>query len=253
MPEYANLSLEKFQKPQVSLARTTPARMWLVSLCAFFAIIQSSLGDSFSSLIVAASAVAAAVLVEFLFLHKSGKAGSLKDGSAVASALVLALFLPNQIHPLYAAAGAVFAMAAAKHSFGGLGSNWLNPAAAGWLFVRFSWPASFAAPLEASPFSFFAGRAAGGSAAGHGHIELLLSPYPGIIADRGVLALLFGAVFLIAFRANRFWIPVIYLAAFSFLARFAGALPYGGETWDGGVFFAIGSGGTLAAALFLAA
>jgi len=263
MPEHASPLFEKlpFQKPQVNLARPTAMRMWLISLCAFLVILQSSLGDSFSSLIVAACAVAAAVLVEFLFLYRSGKIVALKDGSAVASALVLALFLPNQISPLYAAAGAVFAMAVVKYSFGGLGSNWLNPAAGAWLFVRFSWPAAFAAPLEASSFSLLTEQAAVGlhhvnnaiTAASGGYMGLLASPFPGIIADRGVGALLVGAIIIMAFRVNRFWIPLVYLAVFGFLTRFAGGLPYGGELWSGDVLFAISSGGTLAAALFLAA
>ena len=155
MAENTSVILERlrFQKPQINLARSTAARMWLVNICAFLAIVQSSLGDSYSSMIVAAGAVAAAVLTEFLILFKSGRVRALKDGSAVASALILTLLLPNRIFPLYAAAGAVFAMAVIKHSFGGLGSNWLNPAAGGWLFIRLSWPASFSRALESSPLS----------------------------------------------------------------------------------------------------
>ena len=67
----SNIILERlqFQKPQVNLARSTAGRMWLVSLCAFMAVIQSSLGDSFSSLIIALAAVASAVLTESLILY----------------------------------------------------------------------------------------------------------------------------------------------------------------------------------------
>ena len=261
-----------FQKPQINLARPTAARMWIISLCAFLAVIQSSLGDSFSSLILALCVVAAAVLTEFFFLYfKSGKASALKDGSAVASALVFTLLLPNQISPVYAVAGAVFAIAIVKHSFGGLGSNWLNPAAAGWLFVRFSWPASFPGTLEASSLSLLFERLRGGSGdyipgsaylynqyaygtynTGGGLADFLSSPLPGIIADRGSLALLIGTVIIVASRVNRFWIPLVYLAVFGVLARFAGALPYGGAAWDGDALFAICTGGTLAAAFFLA-
>jgi len=263
----------RFQKPQVNLARSTAARMWIISLCAFLAVLQSSLGDYFSSLILALCAVVAAVLTEFFFLYfKSGKASALKDGSAVASALIFTLLLPNQISPFYAVAGIIFAIAVVKHSFGGLGSNWLNPAAAGWLFVRFSWPASFPGTLEASSLSLLVERfggavstsgatylydndintVGGGGEFSGGFIEFLTSPFPGIIADRGSLALLVGTVIIIALRVNRFWIPLVYLAVFGVLARFAASLPYGGEAWSGDALFAICTGGTLAAALFLA-
>ena len=283
-------------KPQISLARPTALRMWLVSFSALMAVLQSSLTDSFHSLIVAFSVVAAAVLTEFLILYKSGRQRALKDGSAVASALILTLLLPNQISPFYAAAGAVFAMAVIKHSFGGIGSNWLNPAAGAWLFIRFSWPASWKLALEGSPLSLLAESmsrglsisegsplgilkidapgffAAATSADGSvrtffnntvfsffgaelpgGYLDLLVSRLPGIIADRGVLALLAGTIIITASQVNRSWIPAVYLAFFGILARLAGALPYGGTYWNGDVFFAFCSGGTLAAAFFLAA
>ena len=296
MAENKNIHLDRrqLQKPQINLARSTAGRMWLVNLCAFAAVIQSSLGDSFSSLNVALGAVAGAVLAESLVLFRSRNLKILKDGSAVATALILALFLPNRIPPVYAAVGAAFAMLVIKHSFGGLGSNWLNPAAGGWLFIRFSWPAVFDGALEASPLSLLAecvGRgvtnpqgsplgilkieapglfaAAGpldgaigsflnktvfslsGAELPGGYLDLLSSGFPGIIADRGVLALLAGTIVITAFRVNRSWIPAVFLTVFGVLFRFAGALPYGGGFWNGDVLFALCSGGMLAAAFFL--
>ena len=298
MADNTNILLERrlFQQPQINLARSTSGRMWLVSACAFLVVIQSSLSDSFSSLLVALSAVAAALLTEFLVTYLNGKTNTLRDGSVVASALILVLLLPNRIFPVYAAAGAVFAIAVVKHSFGGLGSNWLNPAAGGWLFIRFSWPAAFKTALEGSPLSLLsesAGRGVTnlqGSPMGilkinaadlfasatpfegtvraifnetvfsflkvelpSGYLDLFTSRFPGIIADRGVLFLLLGTIVITAYQVNRAWIPAVFLAVFCFLFRYAGALLYGGSLWNGDVLFALCSGGTLAAAFFLAA
>jgi electron transport complex protein RnfD len=266
----------RFDKPLINLVRSTAGRMWLVNLCAFLAVIQSSFGDSGSSLFIALSAVAAAVLAEFLILHKSGRAKAVKDGSAVATALILTLLLPNRIPISYAALGAVFAVAVIKHSFGGLGSNWLNPAAGGWLFVRLSWPSLFNSALQGSPLEFPGMEVVDASLATplggairtflnntvfslirvelpEGYIDLFASPFPGIIADRGVLALLLGTIVIIACRVNRSWIPAIYLLVFGTLTAFAGALPYGGELWKGDIISALCTGGTLVAAFFLAA
>lgn len=286
----------RLQKPQINLARSTTARMWLVNLCASMAIVQSALTDSYSSLLVALGAVSASVLTEFFILHKSGRAGAIKDGSAVATALILTLLLPNRIHPAYAVAGAVFAVAVIKHSFGGLGSNWLNPAAAGWLFIRVSWPSSFISALEGSPLSLLAESVSRGEinpegsplailkidAAGlfaetmplnnalrsflnstvfsltgaelpGGYLDLFASRLPGIIADRGIFALLLGTIIISASQVNRSWIPAVYLAVFGILVRIAGALPYGGGIGNGDVLFVLCSGGTLTAAFFLAA
>jgi len=278
------VEMREGQKPQINIARSTVGRMWLVSLCAFMVIIQSSMTDSYSSFFVAISAVLAAVLTELLILLKSGREKALMDGSAVASALILTLLLPNRISPVNAAAGAVFAIAVIKHSFGGLGSNWLNPAAGGWLFIRFSWPASFANALEGSPLSVIGETIREGGygidaflAASSplddalrsflnrtifsvlgvelpaGYMDLFTSHFPGIIADRGVFVLLLGTIIITASQVNRSWIPAVYLAAFGILVRFAGGLAYGSGYWSGDVVFALFTGGTMAAAFFLAA
>jgi len=84
-------------------------------------------------------------------------------------------------------------------------------------------------------------------------MDLFVSRLPGIIADRGILALLAGTIIITASQVNRSWIPVVYLAVFGILVRFAGALPFGGVQWNGDVLFALCSGGTLTAAFFLAA
>jgi Na+-translocating ferredoxin:NAD+ oxidoreductase RnfC subunit/Na+-translocating ferredoxin:NAD+ oxidoreductase RnfD subunit len=295
MGENSSAFYERLQshKPQVNLAQPTVWRMWLVSLCAFMVVIQSSLTDNFSSFFLAFVCAAAAVITEFLILYQSGRAAMVKDGSAVATALILTLFLPNKISPGYAILGSVFAIAVVKHSFGGLGSNWLNPAAGGWLFVRFAWPGAFNKALEGSPLSFLSESLSRGfsnplgspleifrtdsaffqtsgldslmrgffnetvfSLTGAelpgGYIDLFSAAPPGIIADRGVLALLVGTIIITATRANRAWIPALWLGVYCLLVRSFGALPYGGGWWDGDMLFGLFSGGTLAAAFLLA-
>ena len=275
---------------QISLAQPTAIRMWLVNLCAFMAVLQSATTDSYFSLLIAFSAVFAAVLAELIILSFSGRWKTIKDGSAVATALILTLLLPNTISPIYAALGAVFAITVIKHSFGGLGANWLNPAAGGWLFIIFSWPAAFRAALEDSHLSLIYGSLSDRRASGLasqvnteaflsasnpnvdtvvsflnntifsiipaelplGHLEIFVSRAPGIIADRGVLALLLGTIILSAAQVSRFWIPAVFLAVFGVLVRLAGDLPFAGEVGNGDVLFALTSGGTLVAAFFLA-
>jgi electron transport complex protein RnfD len=284
------------QKPQINMSRPTAGRMWLVCFCAGLAIVQSSLTDSYSSLIIALTALAAAVGTELLCTYKNNGLEKIKDGSAAASALVFSLLLPNQIHPVYAGLGAVFAMAVVKHSFGGLGSNWVNPSLGAWLFIRFSWPAAFDRALAGSPLSRLYGGLQGGlsdpegsplgilkiSGSGvfsgaaspldgmirsflnsrifsitgaelpAGYIDLLVSRAPGIIADRGLLALLLGTVIITAFQVSRPWVPALYLGIFGVLVRIFGALPFGGLLWNGDILFGFFSGGTMAAAFLLA-
>jgi electron transport complex protein RnfD len=278
-----------FQKPQIYFAYSTAARMWLVSACAALAVFRSALGDSFSSLLIALSASAAALITELLIGGKKG-ASLLKDGSALVTALVLTLLLPNGIHPVLAALGAIFAIAVVKHSFGGLGTNWLNPALGGWLFVRFSWTSAFNRALENSPLAILTDSLGKGltdpqgSPLGilkingwtggpfdkmfssilnqtvfsfsraelpEGYIGLFTSSGPGIIADRGLFVLLLGTIVLTAAGVSRWWVPAVFTGTYALLVRIFGALPMGGALGGGDVLFGLCSGGVIAAAFLL--
>jgi electron transport complex protein RnfD len=238
--------------------------MWLVFSCAFLAVVQSAIGDSGASLAVAIAALVSAVLTELLMTSTVHGLSKIQDGSAAASALVLTLLLPNYIHPVYAALGAAFAMVVVKHSFGGLGSNWMNPALGGWLFIRFSWPQAFAAALDGSAdylpqtasaadqvIRDFLNRAVFmfmGAELPAGYIDLFSVQSPGIIADRAVLALVFAVAVIAAFEISRSWLSLVYLAVFGFLIRMAGDP---NVWWNGDVILAFLSGGTLVAAFIL--
>jgi electron transport complex protein RnfD len=251
--------------PQVNIARSTATRMWLVFICGFCAVVQSAIGDSGASLAVAISVLVSAVLTELLMTSTRHGLGKIKDGSAAASAMVLTLMLPNHIHPVYAALGAAFAMVVVKHSFGGLGSNWMNPALGGWLFIRLSWPRAFLRALDGSTeqlpqastaidnairtfFNKFVFPFVGAELPS-GYIDLFSVRSSGIIADRAVLVLVVGVAVIAAFEISRSWFSVLFLFVFGFLVRFAGADD--GLLWNGDVILAFLSGGTLVAAFIL--
>jgi electron transport complex protein RnfD len=146
----------------------------------------------------------------------------------------------------------------------------MNPALGGWLFIRFSWPHVFEQDLEGSSLPGL--TAAGGNALdtavrsflNHtvfsltgselpgGYIDLLFSGAPGIIADRGLCALLLGTIVITASQVNRSWIPAVYLGVYALLIRAFGALAYGGAAGEGDILFGLFSGGTVAAAFLLA-
>ena len=263
--------------------------MRLVSACAFLVIFQSSLSDGGHSLFIALAALLGTVGTELVFNLRQ-RDFSVKDTSAVASALILSLFLPNSINPLFAFLGGVFAMAVIKHSFGGLGSNWVNPAAGAWLFIRSAWPVAYnrslegghlinlsasvegglsdnlgspltllmingwsSTPLDNKISSFFNQTIFSftGSLLPQSYLALFSPKGPGIIADRGMLFLLLGTILISAFQCFRFWLPALFILVYSFLVRIFGALPFGGPLGKGDLIFALFSGGTLAAAFFL--
>jgi len=262
-------------KPQINISYPSTGRMWLVCGCAFACVLQSALGDGGISFVSAFTAFFTAIFIELLLTIRTHGAARIKDGSAAATAMILAMLLPNQIHPVYVFFGTAFAIVVVKYSFGGLGANWLNPALGGWLFIRFSWPNTFRDTLGETAYvsemplaaeisqidnvvaEFFNSTvfSIAGVQLPSGYIDLLFFNGPGIIADKGIFALLVGTLIITAIGINRGWVPLIFLAVYGFLIRFAGDLtPDGsGMFWNGDVLYGFFSGGTIAAAFILAA
>jgi len=258
-------------KPQINLSCSSDARMWLVCGCAFLCVLQSAIGDDGSSLILVFIVLFSSLLVELLLTWRNFGLVKIMDGSAAATAMILCLMLPNQIHPVYAALGVIFAIVVVKYSFGGLGANWLNPALAGWLFIRLSWPHAFTNALKNSSGSISElSVTSGPSTMGNyitdffnnsilsitgaqlpsGYIDLFFNNDPGIMADRGIFFLLAGTVVITAAGINRGWIPLVFLAVYGFIVRLAGNPEL---YWEGDMLYGFFSGGTIAAAFILAA
>ncbi len=103
-------------------------------------------------------ATGAAMVTEALIarLHGHSPRTLLADGSALVTGVLLGIALPPIAPWWLAISGGIFAMAVAKHPFGGLGNNLFNPAMAAYAMLLVSFPASMAhwpAPLPLLPES----------------------------------------------------------------------------------------------------
>jgi len=272
--------------PHVFEVRTSSRSMWILCACLCAPIIQSSLTDGFFSLLLAMVAVATALAMESVLDLGRGSSKfpqnlASTDGSVIVSALVLVLLLPNGIPPLVVVFGVIFAVLIVKHSFGGLGSNWLNPAAGAWLFLRFTWSPLFETALARSPLTLLGVsvskgvidpsgspmailKIAGwkpssvdekvtawfnntflsllGAELPTGYVDLLTSPSAGLIVDRGLLALVFATVVLIASNLVRWYLPLIFIFFYVAAARIWGGFPFGGALFSGDMLYALLSG-----------
>jgi electron transport complex protein RnfD len=100
-------------------------------------------------LVVAVLAALLAELLSTLPFHRF----TLDDGSAFLTGLLVGSLMPAGV-PLYVPASAsVFAILVVKQSFGGLGSNWLNPALGGIVFANLSWSGAMSRWLTARGMS----------------------------------------------------------------------------------------------------
>jgi electron transport complex protein RnfD len=130
--------LELTASPHLKARDSTPRIMWsvVVSLLPVIAAAIYYFGPS--ALIVLAAATLGAVLTERAF----GSPGSLWDGSAVITGLLLGLTLPPGLPAWMCFLGGAFGVGFGKLVFGGLGQNLFNPALLGRAFLQASFPAA---------------------------------------------------------------------------------------------------------------
>jgi electron transport complex protein RnfD len=87
-------------------------------------------------------AISTCLITEAILLKMRGREiyRTLQDGSALLTACLLALALPSLAPWWLTAIASIFAIAVAKHLYGGLGFNPFNPAMVGYIVVMISFP-----------------------------------------------------------------------------------------------------------------
>ncbi len=226
-----------------------------------------------SALLLLITVVLSCVLSEYLLQRAGALPGSLADGSALVSGVLLALTLPPGF-PLWmgAVAGAV-AMLLGKALFGGLGHNIFNPALLGRAFVQAAFPGaitSWQPALVPERFTTpFAGTLAwplqqpaadaisGATPLGQFKFDhadtalqtLLLGTHAGSLGETSTLLILLCGLYL-ALRGMLNWrIPLAVLLG-------AGASAWLFHLYDPGAYptpaFVLGSGGLMLGAWFMA-
>ena len=133
-----DLQLQLRASPHLKAPDSTPKIMWNVvgSLVPVIAAATWFFGPS--ALLVLVAATAGAVLTERAF----GQRGSLGDGSAAITGLLLGLTLPPGLPLWIAFVGGAFGIGFGKLVFGGLGQNVFNPALLGRAFLQAAFPAA---------------------------------------------------------------------------------------------------------------
>ena len=191
------------------------------------------------ALLVVLATVASSVFFEWLYDRLMHKKNTTTDFSAVVTGLLLALNMPPQIPIWMPILGSAFAIIVVKQLFGGLGQNFMNPALAGRCFLMISFAGkmtNFAvsksshavvdAVTQATPLAALKSQ---------GFIEgtsipvknLFLGNIQGTIGETSALAILIGAVILLAFKIIDLKVPLTYIVNYLFSHIFGGGLMLG--------------------------
>lgn len=198
-----------------------------------------------------AATMGLAVEATCLYLRGAAIARHLWDGSALVTSLLIALCLPVSA-PWYVLLIALMAgLGLAKHAYGGLGNNVLNPAMAGYAVILVAFPGELSVWVvdgvtSATPLEVF--RYRGG--------ETVADIWPqafGVLGGRGWewmnLGFLIGGVLLLLRRIINWQAPVAFLASLLLCA----ALGYDGGSSEslGSPLMHLFSGGTMLCAWFV--
>ena len=166
----------------------------------------------------------ATVLSEYVYEKLMKKPITVSDGSAVVTGMILALNMPPEIPVWIPFLGGIFAIIVVKQLYGGLGQNFMNPALAARCFLLISF-AGFMNNFSSAKLGFDSMSGATPLAAMRAGndvdlMSLIVGRVPGTIGEVSVIALLIGAVYMIARKVISPRIPLIYIgtvAVFIFL------------------------------------
>ena len=229
-----------------------------IMLCVIIALLPATVFGIFNfgprALAVIVVTIASCFVSEYLYNKIAHKKQTVGDLSCIVTGLLLALNLSSTIPFWIAIVGGAFASVVVKMLFGGLGQNVMNPAlgARCFLLLAFTGPmTSFATvPLDgttsATPLSYLADGGLYDNT-----MAMFTGRIAGTIGETSVIAILIGAIFLIAMGIIDLRIPGTYILSFAvFVILFGGHL----TTGDLGQFVVqeICGGGLMLGAFFMA-
>lgn len=159
--------------------------------------------------------IASSLFFEALMQKMFKKEITINDYSAVVTGILLAFNLPASAPWWIPVFGAGFAIIVVKQFFGGLGSNFMNPALAARAVLLASWPkimTSFIAPgvdavTAATPLAIMKS----GSGSLPSLMDMFIGNMGGALGETSALLLLIGALYLIVRKVINWKVPFVYI------------------------------------------
>lgn len=220
--------------PHVRSAITTKSIMSDVCIALIPATFFGIYNFGYQALLILLTSIVTCVLSEYIYQKFMGLPITTYDMSAFLTGLLLGLNLPVTVPLWLPVIGGVFAIIIVKQLFGGLGKNFMNPALAArcFLLISFAGPMTNFAVDKVDNISGAADYLKYGMVAVDGvsgatplaalkageSIDLLkmfLGVTGGTIGETSVIAILGGAIYLLAKKIISVRIPLTYIATFS--------------------------------------
>ena len=181
---------------------------------------------------------------EFLYQKITKEESTIGDFSAVVTGLLLAFNVPASLPWWMCLAGGAFAIIVIKMVFGGIGSNFINPALGARAFLLASFPVAMTAwtnpgvnwigsnldaVTTATPLSFLKVGAAGVTdltANGINMTDMLVGNIGGCIGETSAILIVLGGVYLIYKGIIDYTIPAFYIGTVFILTFILGGFSF---------------------------
>ena len=230
--------------PHLRAKATTQRIMMEVCLALAPAGIAGIVLYGYRAAVLIALCVISCVLSEFVWQRVTKQTVTISDWSAVVTGLLLAYNLPANAPWWIAVVGSVIAIILVKQFFGGIGSNFMNPALTARAILFVSWAEIMATYPKAQPMQFLADVKTGatplldldkGVVGKTGLVDLLLGNHGGVLGETCAIALIIGGLYLLIRGIADWRIPVffigtvavcyvLYVAAPAFTKEFSAAM-----------------------------
>jgi len=233
--------------PHLHCGETTKIVMQDVAFALIPALIMAVVLYGWRSLLLVATCVISCVLAEYVCRRVMNRRQTIDDYSAVVTGILLAFCLPPELNPLFAVIGSIVAIVVVKQLFGGIGSNFANPAVTARIVLMLSFPAAmttFTHPWAWINKDVDAITSATPLVAPekYSSLDLLIGNHGGCLGETCAIALLMGGAYLLIRKVISWHIPVAFIGTTVILSLLFGMDPVA----------QICSGGLLLGAFFMA-
>lgn len=220
--------------PHIRSKRTTSSIMRDVVIALLPATIFGVYIFGIKALMIVLVSVFTAVLAEAGMQKLRKKPITISDWSAVITGLLLAMNIPASAPWWIPFIGAIFAIVIAKHAFGGLGHNFINPALAARAFLMSGWMGRMTAYTtpethvisQATPLNIFKGLLNDGFSMTESIStftdkvslgDMFFGNIGGVIGETSALLIILGGLYLLYRGVISYRIPTFYIGTVALL------------------------------------
>ncbi len=232
-----------YLNPHIRTPKTTKTIMRDVCVSLLPAFIGAVYFFGVGAFFLTLACVASCVVLEYLW-QKLNHIPVVFDYSAVVTGMLLAFNLTSNTPVWVAVLASAFSIIVVKQCFGGIGSNFANPALMGRLFVMVVYPAKIMSYVTPGPDAVSTATVL--SMAKHGEEitysiwDMFMGRIPGALGETSAFLLLLGFAFLVIRKDLDWLITVVFAAVVVAVTSIAGHNPlvslFGGGLILGGCY-----------------